>query len=615
MKRKLILLSISFSLLLSTSFKEFSITITGIVTSAKDGSPVSGVNVIVKGTTIGTVTDINGWYTIEVPSKNSVLIFSFIGLATQEVQIKEGNKLNVSMTAEITELSEVVVTRTGNKLLNKIRGIAPFKKEKNEAYSPIILSYDQEINTEEYDEISENTFHNPRSSPYSTFSIDVDGASYSNARRMINLGQNPPKDAIRIEEFINYFDYGYESPKGNTPFSVTTEVGVAPWNEKHQLVHVGIQGKKLDYDDLKPSNLVFLVDVSGSMSSNNKLPLFKQALKILANELQDDDRVAIVTYAGAAGLALPSTKASQKEKIFEAINAMNSGGSTAGGAGIKLAYKVAQKNFLEEGNNRIILATDGDFNVGVSSNSEMVKLIEKKRKSGIYLTITGLGMGNYKDGKMEQISNAGNGNYFYIDNIQEAKKVFSKDLRANLFTIAKDVKIQVEFNPKKVQAYRLIGYENRKLNDEDFNDDQKDAGELGAGHTVTALYEIIPTGVKSSFSKSIDPLKYQTKIENKESYSSELMTVKLRYKLPKENKSKLIETIVSNKNLTDKHSDYFLFSAAVAEFGMLLRDSEFKSDASYENVLAMAKNSLGKDEEGYKREFLRLVESVKLMNQ
>ena len=469
-------------------------------------------------------------------------------------------------------------------------------------------------NTEEYSKINDNVFLSPGTNPLSTFSIDVDAASYANVRRFLNSGQLPYKDAVRIEELVNYFNYDYEDPKGEHPFSVTTEVSQAPWNPDHKLVHIGLQGKKLDYEDMKPSNLVFLVDVSGSMKSPNKLSLLKSAFKLLVKNLDDRDRIAIVAYAGAAGLVLPSTPVKERSTILSALDKLEAGGSTAGGAGIKLAYKVAKENLIEDGNNRVILATDGDFNVGVSSTSELVRTIEEKRNDGIFLTICGFGMGNYKDGRMESISNAGNGNYFYIDNIMEANKVFVKEMRATLFTIAKDVKIQIEFNPAKVQAYRLIGYENRMLKSEDFNDDKKDAGELGAGHTVTALYEIIPVGVKSDFIKSVDELKYQKGQITNQAGSDELMTVKLRYKRPKEDTSQLLSIVIKDKaTKLAKSSNNFKFSAAVAEFGMLLRDSEFKGQASYEHALKLAKEGKGEDLEGYRSEFVQLVKKAALL--
>ncbi len=470
------------------------------------------------------------------------------------------------------------------------------------------------FNTEEYDRIYDNEFKDVTQDPLSTFSIDVDTASYANVRRYIRYGQLPPKDSVRIEEMINYFNYDYTAPRGDHPFSVNTEISSCPWNKENRLIHIGLQGKSLDYNKLKPCNLVFLIDSSGSMSSRNKLPLLRQSLKLLLNELSKRDRIAIVAYAGSAGLVLPSTPASNKDKILQALNSLNAGGSTAGGAGIKLAYKVAKDNLIDGGNNRVILSTDGDFNVGVSSSGDLVRLIEEKRKDDIYLTICGFGMGNYKDGRMEQISNAGNGNYFYIDNIREAKKVFVNDMRANMFTIANDVKIQIEFNPHKVKAYRLIGYENRVLAKEDFNNDKKDAGELGPGHTVTALYEVIPSGSIQKVS-DVDPLKYQeNKMLDSAASSNEIMTVKLRYKPPKESKSKLIVAAVADNNTAiSKTTDNFRFSAAIAGFGMLLRDSKFKNDLTYNKVIALAKNSRGHDENGYRSEFLNLVEECSLL--
>ncbi len=468
------------------------------------------------------------------------------------------------------------------------------------------------LNTEEYDFISENTFKNVIDNPLSTFSIDVDTASYSNVRRFLTSGRLPPKDAVRIEEMINYFTYDYPNPNGDHPFSITTEMARCPWNNSNRLIHVGLQGKKLDYDDVKPSNLVFLMDVSGSMSSENKLPLVKKSLALLLDELGDDDRIAIAAYAGAAGLVLPSTSASNKEFIMEALNRLEAGGSTAGGQGIELAYATAMENFIPDGNNRVILCTDGDFNVGVSSTSDLVRLIEDKRNHGVYLTVCGFGMGNYKDGRMEQISNAGNGNFFYIDGKNEAKKVFVNEMRANLFTIAKDVKIQVEFNPAKVKAYRLIGYENRLLAAEDFNDDKKDAGELGAGHTVTALYEIIPAGSDADI-PGIDPLKYQrTNPEASAVSSDEILTIKFRYKRPDQDSSILITHALAD-HMTDPYetSDNFRFSAAAAGFGMLLRDSKYKGGLTMSQVIEMAEEAKGHDEMGYRNEFIKMASVAK----
>jgi Ca-activated chloride channel family protein len=472
----------------------------------------------------------------------------------------------------------------------------------------------QDWNTEEYGRIYENSFLLALDNPLSTFSIDVDTASYSNVRRFINSSQFPYKDAVRIEEMINYFSYDYPLPKDNHPFSICTEISTCPWNDAHRLIHIGLQGKKLEPKKLPPSNLVFLLDVSGSMSPPNKLPLLQQAFKLLIKELGAKDRVSIVVYAGAAGLVLPSTEALNKDAIIGAIDRLHAGGSTAGGAGIKLAYKVAEGNYIQEGNNRIILATDGDFNVGVSSTSELVRMIEDYRKKGIFLTILGFGMGNYKDGRMEQLADKGNGNYYYIDNLMEAKKVFVNDMRGTLFTIAKDVKLQIEFNPAKVKAYRLIGYENRLLKKEDFADDTKDAGELGAGHTVTALYEIIPYGSKEEI-LGVDDLKYQdNRISPQAFRSKEIMTLKLRYKKPDGNKSRLIVHPLKDKNISlARTSDNFKFSAAVAAFGMLLRDSEFKGDATYKSVIDLARNGKGTDVFGYRSEFIQLVKKCSLM--
>ncbi len=469
----------------------------------------------------------------------------------------------------------------------------------------------EDFNTEQYNLIVENPFQTVTVSPLSTFSIDVDTASYSNLRRFISQKTLPPVDAVRIEELINYFPYDYPQPEGDKPFSVTTEIAQAPWNPKHQLVSIGLQGKRLQTEDLPPSNLVFLIDVSGSMEARNKLPLLKSSFQLLVNELREKDRVSIVVYAGAAGMVLPPTPGNQKDKILSAINELNAGGSTAGGQGIKLAYEVAKQNFIPSGNNRVILATDGDFNVGVSSDGELVRLIEDYRERGVFLTVLGFGMGNLKDAKMEQLANKGNGNYAYIDSLLEAKKVLVSEIGATLLTIAKDVKIQVEFNPAKVQAYRLIGYENRQLREQDFNDDTKDAGELGAGHSVTALYEIIPAGVESDVNlPTFDPLRYQQNAVEATAYNSnELMMVKLRYKAPNENESKLIQQPVVEQqvSLADA-SNNLKFAAAVAEFGMILRDSPYKGSATFAEVLKLAKESQGVDLEGYRAEFIRLVE-------
>ncbi len=469
-----------------------------------------------------------------------------------------------------------------------------------------------QFNTESYDRIYENTFLKVLDKPLSTFSIDVDAASYSNIRRFLKSNTLPPKDAVRLEEMINYFTYTYKQPQGSDPFSITTEMGRCPWNSKHHLVHVGLQGKKVAVDSLPPSNLVFLIDVSGSMNSPDKLQLLKMALIMLVKNLRKEDSIAITVYAGAAGLVLPSTSGEKQETIIAALEKLQAGGSTAGGAGIKLAYKTAKENFLSQGNNRVILATDGDFNVGASSDAEMTRLIEEKRKEGIFLTVLGFGTGNYKDSKMEKLADKGNGNYAYIDNLLEAKKVLVNEMGGTLLTIAKDVKIQVEFNPAQVQAYRLIGYENRKLKDEDFNDDTKDAGELGAGHSVTALYEVIPVGVKMDL-PDIDELKYQTnKVKGKAKATKELLTVKFRYKEPNGSKSELIAKTLKN-HLSKQNSENLQFSTAVAGFGMLLRDSEYKGTLTFQDVVTMAKKSKGEDEHGYRAELIKLIEQAEII--
>ncbi|NQY66258.1 MAG: von Willebrand factor type A domain-containing protein [Flavobacteriales bacterium] len=625
--------------LLFISLISYAKQVTGIVKNSN--TVLSSVIVQVKNTQVKSKTNKLGEFSIEATSPNTILTFTakdhlvkevFVGtrdsieitlVYSQLITVKDQKELEI----EIVEDEVMEITREYHEKVKYDKGpgkIHPKSSKimrclsspnQGQVFGNFSNFSSNQYNTEEYNIIRDNTYVSPLNEPLSTFSIDVDAASYSNIRRMINYGQYPNKDAVRIEEMINYFSYNYPEPKGEDPFSITTEIGAAPWNPNHQLVHIGLQGKQIDYTEANPSNLVFLIDVSGSMGANNKLPLLKSSMKLLINSLKDEDRIAIVVYAGAAGLVLPSTPISEKSTIIKALDHLQSGGSTAGGAGIKLAYKVAKENLIANGNNRIILATDGDFNVGASSSSDMVRLIEERRKYGIYLTITGFGMGNYKDGRMEQISNAGNGNYYYIDNIQEAKKVFVNEINSTLFTIAKDVKIQVEFNPTQVQSYRLIGYVNRKLAAEDFNDDKKDAGELGAGHTVTALYEIIPTGVKSSFTNDIDPLKYQSNLQQimAVSNSDELLTVKFRYKEPNEDTSKLLVKTLKSKEVTTKNSENFLFSAAVAQFGMLLRDSEFKGDASYESVLSLANKSKGADKFGYRSEFIKMVESCLLM--
>ena len=457
---------------------------------------------------------------------------------------------------------------------------------------------------EKYAEIVENPFLETSRAPLSTFSIDVDTASYANVRRYLNDGMLPPKDAVRIEELVNYFEYDYPQPIGDVPFSVTTEAATAPWNAKHKIVSIGLQGKKVSLDNVPPSNLVFLLDVSGSMNDARKLPLLKDALRILVNQLTAKDRVAIVVYAGSSGLVLPSTN--NRSDILNALNNLNAGGSTNGGEGIQLAYNIAQENFIKNGNNRVILATDGDFNVGLSSDDELVRMIEQKRQSGISLSVLGFGTGNTNDSMMEKLADLGNGNYSYIDSQDEALKSLGSQVAGTLFTIAKDVKIQVEFNPAKVAGYRLIGYENRLLANKDFNDDKKDAGEIGAGHSITALYEIVPAG-QAVENDGIE-LKYGRIQPPESNFSDELLTVKLRYKEPSESESQLLtQGLLDKGNSIENASDNLKFASSVAEFGMIMRDSRYKGNANFGNVSNLAESSLGSDLKNYRRDFLNLV--------
>jgi len=607
------------------------ITIKGYIYDVNN-EPLIGASVIEKGTTNGTITNIDGYYSLIVSSNLARLIVSYTGFESEEIvlsnkTISEPIKTNLTAGAKLEEI--VVTGRNRLKLLQGRLAGKNKSKKSNRSYEkyeselivgcPIGMVQDLEtdFNTEDYDAITENTFLSTNAKPVSTFSIDVDAASYSNLRRYIDHGQQPPKDAVRIEEMVNYFDYNYPQPDGVDPFEVITEYSDCPWNTKNKLIHIGLQGKEIPKENLPASNLVFLCDVSGSMNSHNKLPLLQSSLKMLVNNLRPEDKVSLVVYAGSTGVVLEPTSGEDKGKIRAAIDKLSTGGGTGGAAGIKMAYKQARSAFIEGGNNRVLLATDGDFNLGISSDAELVRLIEQERESGVFLTVMGFGTGNYKDNKMEKLANHGNGNYAYIDNISEARKVLVSEFGGTLFTIAKDVKLQIEFNPKHVAAYRLIGYENRMLAREDFNDDKKDAGELGAGHTVTAMYEIIPIGVESNFVKSVDPLKYQ--IEKKKpvkSFADELMTVKLRYKQPDGKVSKLISKAVStNTKDLDSTSDNFRWAATVAGFGMLLRDSEFKQEADYDLMIAMGQSSLGADKEGFRKEMIKMMKNMGAMAQ
>ena len=476
---------------------------------------------------------------------------------------------------------------------------------------------DEEFNTEAYDGIQENRFRDVRDNPLSTFSIDVDTASYSNVRRFLRSDRLPPSGAVRTEELINYFSYDYPRPEAGNSFSVNVEVARAPWNARHELVRVGLRGRGVPVAERPSSNLVFLIDVSGSMRDFDKLPLLKRSLRALVEKLSPRDSVAIVVYAGSSGLVLPSTRGADMNRILEALDELEAGGSTNGAEGIQLAYQTARQNFLRDGNNRVILCTDGDFNVGVTSQSELISLIERERASGVFLSVLGFGTGNLKDSTMEKLADKGNGNYSYIDSPSEGRKVLVEQMGATVFAIAKDVKVQVEFNPARVAGYRLIGYENRLLAKEDFNDDKKDAGEVGADHTVTALYEIVPTGQTLPDQPSVDPLKYQGPAAEPSASSDELLTVKLRYKAPDGNESRLIETPVqaSMEKAFDQATEDFQFAAAVAAFGMKLRSSPHAAGISWQQIQKIARRNLGEDPGSYRAEFLTLVEKARQLSE
>ncbi|MES2332856.1 MAG: von Willebrand factor type A domain-containing protein [Bacteroidota bacterium] len=642
MKRVLIFSFLLF--IIATAFTFSGRVITGTITDDA-GKPIIAY-IQVKNSQKGASSAADGSFKIEIADDNTILVVSAVGFERKEITVGKDDKLTIRLKASTESLAEVVVTGYGKAMKKDmsaptsigaqgiygsmavqpqlqgsvagiaIRGMSSLSAASNiSAYKLDDRYYDRrkELSREGYDHITENPFLTVNDNPLSTFSIDVDAASYSNIRRILKSGQLPQEGAVRIEEMINYFSYEYAQPTGKDPFAVHTEMAVCPWNTKHQLVLIGLQGKKMDVNELPPSNLTFLIDVSGSMMTADRLPLVRESLKLLVDQLRPKDKVAIVVYAGNAGLVLPSTDGDRKITIKEAIDRLEAGGSTAGGAGIQLAYKVAKENFNKEGNNRVILCTDGDFNVGLSSDDALEKLIENERKSGVYLTVLGYGTGNYQDAKMQKLADKGNGNHAYIDGLSEAKKVLINEFGGTLFTIAKDVKLQVEFNPAKVKGYRLIGYENRMLAKEDFNNDKKDAGELGSGHTVTALYELIPPGIDVPRMTTVDSLRYQTVLNavstKQVKYSDETMTIKLRYKKPDNDESSLLSyPIKGNPVSIDRSSANFRFATAVASFGMLLRNSEHKGDASYRFTSSLAQEAMGNDTEGYRKEFLQLVE-------
>lgn len=595
---------------------------------------------MLKGSNISTVSDVNGIFKIVVPDNNAILIISYVGYQRKEVRVGQKKQLTISLKIATSQLQEINVVPEEEAKLEETRsksltvqmkssdmvvsGYAakmrrPAPRTGAPGYGNVDSSwrYNDNFNTESYDYITDNPFLKAKDNPLSTFSIDVDAASYSNIRRFVNDGQLPPAGAVRIEEMVNYFTYQYPQPVNDAPFSVNTELAACPWNQQHKLLLIGLQGKKIPAESLPPANLVFLVDVSGSMDEPNKLPLVQSSLKLLTDQLRPQDKVALVVYAGNAGVVLPSTSGESTITIKQAIDQLQAGGSTAGGKGIQLAYKIARKNFIKNGNNRVILCTDGDFNVGMSSDDELESLIEKERESGVFLTVLGYGMGNYKDSKMQKLADKGNGNHAYIDGISEARKVLVNEFGGTLFVIAKDVKLQIEFNPQKVQSYRLIGYENRLLAKEDFNNDTKDAGELGSGHTVTALYEVVPAGVTDPSTDNVDPLRYQnpSKTVKVSAFRDELVNIKLRYKNPGEDVSNLLQYPLMEKTVEiNSTSANFRFASAVAAFGMLLRDSKYKGTADFKLVSSLAGKALDNDKEGYRKEFLQLVEKASTLS-
>ncbi|UYZ58305.1 vWA domain-containing protein [Hymenobacter latericus] len=604
-----------------------SLAIRGLVTDVSTGVGIPGATVLLKGTTTGVSTDAKGGFRLVLPSAKGkhILQISSVGYVTREMPVRPGQTVAVGLAADTKTLNEVVVTgaapvqqrrevtgavATQSKARVMIRG-----NNSMPSVSTPYYPYDQarrpRENRESYEHVAENGFQLVGKAPLSTFSIDVDAASYSNVRRfLLQDGQLPPPDAVRTEELVNYFRYNYPPPTdASAPCTLTLEQAPCPWAPQHQLVLVGLQARTVPTDKLPPANLVFLIDVSGSMASADKLPLVKASLKQLVRELRPQDKVSMVVYAGAAGLVLPPTPGSQRADILAALDNLEAGGSTAGGAGLRLAYATARQNFLKEGNNRVILATDGDFNVGESSDDAMEHLIKQERESGVFLSVLAVGTGNLQDSKMERLADKGNGNYAYIDNLAEGRRVLVQQFGGTLFTLAKDVKLQVEFNPARVQAYRLIGYENRLLADEDFNNDKKDAGELGAGQQVTALYEVVPVGAPPV----VDGLKYQSVAPAPAgAAAAELLTVKLRYKEPQGQQSRLVSQALGAadaKNITEG-SENLRWAAAVAQMSLLLRQSERRGLATWDNTLQLARAARGRDDDGYRAECIRMMETA-----
>ncbi|KAA9333087.1 DUF3520 domain-containing protein [Hymenobacter busanensis] len=606
-----------------------SLGVVGRVFDASTGQGLPGVTVLVKGTSTGVSTSTDGGYHLTLPTgmKQGALQVNSIGYVTKELPFRAGQRIDIRLATDTKQLSEVVVTgRVSGVQASRPSGPPLFKskaeREAKRAGAPTI-SYDQvqsappayyvqpaqPENRESYAHVAENGFQLVSKEPLSTFSIDVDAASYSNVRRyLMQEAQLPPADAVRTEELINYFKYQYPQPAADAPAGLHAELAQCPWAPKHQLVLIGVQGRTVPTAQLPPANLVFLVDVSGSMQSPDKLPLVKASLRQLVQEMRPQDRVSMVVYAGAAGLVLPPTPGTQRADILAALDRLEAGGSTAGGAGLRLAYATARQHFLKEGNNRVVLCSDGDFNVGESSDDAMEHLIEQERESGVFLSVLGFGTGNLQDSKMERLADKGNGNYAYIDHLAEGRRVLVQQFGGTLFTLAKDLKLQVEFNPARVQAYRLIGYENRLLAAEDFNNDRKDAGELGAGQQVTALYEVVPVGAPAV----IDPLKYQSTAQaTPRPATSEWLTVKMRYKQPQGHASLLISRpLGGDGRLLSEASENLRWAAAVAQFGQVLHHSAQPGTGTYDSILQLARAARGRDDDGYRAECIRLMETA-----
>ncbi|WP_412062260.1 YfbK domain-containing protein [Rubrivirga sp. IMCC45206] len=633
MRRPLVLIALLAPLLASGPPLALPGAVVGAVTDAASGEPLIGAAVQIETLRLGATTDIDGRYRLaNVPDGTHTLAVQFIGYEPAQVTVSVAGgtvRADVAMTADQAGLSEVVVTferpqmsrdavgvphRTGGIHMTQMAPPPPSSPSPGPGWR-----HAPPVDREGYAPVDEVGFRTAADAPLSTFSIDVDRASYANTRRFLTDGTLPPVDAVRVEEFVNSFDYGLDGPTGRHPFAVSTEITTAPWAPAHHLVRIGLQGRRIETEDLPPANLVFLIDVSGSMRSPDKLPLLQRAFRLLVREMRPQDRVALVVYAGASGLVLPPTSGEDKTRILDAIDGLYAGGSTGGAEGLRLAYEVARRHFDPSATNRVILATDGDFNVGESSDAAMQRLVETERESGVFLSVLGFGTGNLQDSKMETLADHGNGNYAYIDSAREAERVFVREFGGTLFAIAKDVKIQVEFNPARVAGYRLIGYENRALANEDFNDDAKDAGELGAGHTVTALYEIVPVGVEVP-TAGVDGLKYQTTPALTDAAASgEWMTVALRYKPATDGGTfadtsvRLAVPVAGDAVPLARASEATRWAVAVTEAALLLRQSDFAPGADWDHALALARGARGDDPHGDRAEFVRLVETARVL--